>query len=337
LTSPLVSVLLPYRDEELFLGEALDSLRRQTLDDIEVLMVNDGSTDGSLSIAAAFARSDTRFRCIECSGRGLVDALNTALSEARAPWAARMDADDISLPRRLELQLQEAVRLGPRTVISCLVHCFPEEMVSDGYRVYENWVNSLIDPDEIEMGLFTESPIPHPSAFFHRESVSDAGGYTERELPEDYELWLRLWKEGFRFQKVPEVLLHWRERPDRLSRTSSAYSLSSFYRLKAKYLHWVPSVRRSGGRVLIAGAGQTAKRLSKYLMREGFEIEAFIDPDKSREGTLLRGKQVVPPEAVGDWSLPVIVAVRAPGAKMEIEGYLHSSGLVEWRDFVICS
>jgi len=110
LIPPLVSVLLPYRDEESYLGEALESLSRQTLHDIEVLMVNDSSTDGSSSIAAALAGSDPRFRCLDCSGRGLVDALNTALSAASAPWIARMDADDISLPRRLELQLREAER-----------------------------------------------------------------------------------------------------------------------------------------------------------------------------------------------------------------------------------
>lgn len=334
---PRVSVLLPYRNEETHLQEALDSIRGQTLRDFEVLMVDDGSSDGSPSIAASLSAVDPRFRCLRSTGSGIVDALNTALSAALAPWAARMDADDISLPHRLDMQLAAAESAGPRTVISCLVRSFPEELVTDGYRIYEDWVNSLTCPEEIEMGLFVESPIPHPTALFHRESVIGAGGYIERKLPEDYELWLRLWQHGFRFLKVPEVLLLWRERPDRLSRTSRAYSLSSFYRLKARYLRRTPCLRRSGGRLYMAGAGQTARRLAKYLVDEGAEVEAFIDPDPSRQGTFLRGRPVLTHEAVDLGSLPVVVAVRAPGAREEIADHLRSSGLVEWKDFIICS
>jgi len=100
-----VSVPLPVRDEEPFLGEALASLSAQTLADFEVLVVDDGSRDASAEIAAEHARADHRFRVLRQEARGLVPALERARAEARARLIARMDGDDVSLPERLEAQV----------------------------------------------------------------------------------------------------------------------------------------------------------------------------------------------------------------------------------------
>lgn len=333
---PPVSVVLPFRDEERFLEEALSSLRSQTMPDFEAVLVDDGSVDGSPRIAAAFRDADPRFRVVACVGSGLVDALNTGLSTARGEWIARMDADDVCEPGRLVEQLREARRAGPSTVVSCRVRSFPDEAVSGGFRAYEDWINSALSPTEIEKGIFIESPVPHPTAFFHRASVLAEGGYVERSLPEDYELWLRLWSRGFAFRRVGSVLLRWRERPDRFSRRSPAYSLTAFYRLKARYLPMVPCM--SGRRVLMAGGGETARRLARCLRREGFVIEAFMDPGSERRGTLMLGSPVLGPEALRELpGIPVVGASRAPGARARIRTLLEAEGLEEWRSFVLCS
>jgi len=330
-----VSVVLPFKDSESFLEAALRSLISQTLTDFEVIMVDNGSSDSSRQIAISFCENDSRFKLFRSDG-GLVNALNSGLDHAHGRWVARFDSDDICHPDRLRSQLAAAEENGEKTVVSCRVRSFPDSAVSDGYRHYESWINNLESPEDIEHNLFVESPVPHPSAFFGREAVIEAGGYSDCGLPEDYELWLRLWSRGFRFIRVPKTLLAWRERPDRFSRISSAYSLTSFYRAKAKYLGLVPCLQ--GKRVFVAGSGQTARRLGKHIQREGFVIEAFLSPVPVAEGRMLRGRPVV---CISSWEitkgLPIVVASRKPGASLAVQSYFESNGLVNWKDFVLCS
>ena len=326
---------MPFKNTELFISDALDSLVSQTMGDFEVIMVDDGSSDDSRKIAMEFCSRDSRFMLVD-GGQGLVPSLNLGLEVAKGKWIARFDSDDICHPDRLALQLRTADLYGEGTVVSCRVRSFPHSQVSRGFRRYEEWINSLESPEEIEHNLFIESPIPHPTAFYSRAEVISAGGYRDLGLPEDYELWLRLWSLGFKFVRVPGTLLAWRERPDRLSRTSPVYSLSSFYRTKAMYLGLVPCLREK--RVFVAGTGQTARRLGKYMQREGFHIEAFLAPANAQGGKLLRGRPVI---NGANWErsekLPVIVASRKPGASAMIQGYLEEKGLQNWLDFVLCS
>jgi cellulose synthase/poly-beta-1,6-N-acetylglucosamine synthase-like glycosyltransferase len=336
LSRSALSVVIPFRDEADYLDEALRSLSEQTLEDFEVVMVDDHSQDGSTEIAREWQRSDPRFRVLASEGRGIVDSLNTGLRAAGGEWIARFDADDVCLPERLELQLDMALRLGPGHVVSCLVESFPRERVSTGFRAYERWLNSLRDPEQLERNIFRESPIPHPSAVYSRRAVLGAGGYRSVGVPEDYELWLRLWKLGKRFRKYPRVLLRWRERPDRLSRTDPRYSLSSFYRLKAMYVRFAPAV--SDGRVVVWGSGQTGRRLSKWLDREGLSVVAFVDVAEGRIGSHLRGAPIVSPEELPTFSgIPVLVASRGLGAREEICSYLDCRGYRNWLDYVVCA
>ena len=107
---PAVSVLLPVRDAASTLAACLDSLAAQTLADHEVVAVDDGSMDGSGERLGARAAADPRVRVFRTPPRGLVPALTLALAEARAPLVARMDADDVAHPPRLEAQVQAAAR-----------------------------------------------------------------------------------------------------------------------------------------------------------------------------------------------------------------------------------
>ena len=332
---PSISVVIPFRDAAPWINEALGSIAVQTLQDFEVVLVDDNSADGSAEICSRWCRADHRFRLESSAGRGLVDALNTGLELSAGKWIARFDADDVSMPDRLAEQILLAEKLGSRSVISCMVRSFPEQAVSDGYRNYENWINSLISHDDIEKGIFIESPIPHPSAFFSREEVLREGGYRDSGLPEDYELWLRLWSRGFRFERVPAVLLGWRERRDRLSRVSPVYALTRFYKLKAEYLRHAPAAAE--GKLLVAGTGQSARRLSGCLLDEGFEIVAFMDPAPGK-GRELRGIPVIGPNELERYpDTVVVVASRAPGARSEIVRFLESTGRTNWKDFIVCA
>jgi len=104
---PRVSVLLPVRDAADTLPECLDSLADQTLADHEIVTVDDGSQDGSAELLEARASRDPRLRLLRTPPRGLVSALNLALTETRASLVVRMDADDVAHPERLERQARQ--------------------------------------------------------------------------------------------------------------------------------------------------------------------------------------------------------------------------------------
>jgi hypothetical protein len=216
------------------------------------------------------------------------------------------------------------------------VEGFPQEQVREGFRIYMDWLNSLVNPEDIRREIFVESPLAHPSVMFRRDLVLEAGGYQEHGWPEDYDLWLRLYLRGTAFQKVPEILLGWREWPDRLTRTDSRYSLENFLRAKAHYLLPGPLKGRDG--VFIWGAGMVGRRLSKHLLREGALLTAFIDIDPEKIWRTRRGKPVIPPEELPDWlgkyrNPVVLAAVGSRGARAIIRARLIGLGLVEGQDW----
>ena len=102
---PKVSIVLPFRNAADTLEECLDSIRRQSLTLFELIAVDDGSSDGSAEILGERSRSDSRVFLVPTERHGIVGALNTGFGRARSRFVARMDADDIMDPRRLELQL----------------------------------------------------------------------------------------------------------------------------------------------------------------------------------------------------------------------------------------
>ena len=176
-----------------------------------------------------------------------------------------MDADDIAHPERLVKQaayLDEHPDVG---VVGCLVRGFPESELREGFRIYIDWLNSLVTHEDIRREMFVESPIANPSAMFRKEIVLGAGLYEEHGWPEDYDLWLRLYLADVNFAKVPEVLLDWRDSPTRLTRADSRYSLENFIRAKVHYITQGPLIGRDA--VIVWGAGMMGKRVSKHLLR----------------------------------------------------------------------
>jgi glycosyltransferase involved in cell wall biosynthesis len=318
------------------LPEALASLAQQTLPDYELVAVDDGSQDETRAVLAAHARQDTRLKLISIPHGGIVQALNHGLAACQAPLVARMDADDRAHPHRLALQrayLHENPRID---VAGCLVSAFPEHQVRGGFRVYLDWLNRLVENADIRREIFIESPLPHPSVMFRAAAVRAAGGYQDHGWAEDYDLWLRLYLRGGCFGKVPRQLLAWREHPRRLTRIDGRYSLENFIRAKAHYL--LPGPLQGRNTLIIWGAGMVGRRLSKYLLRQGAPLSAFVDIDPQKIGRTRRGAPIVAPEDLPDlWQAadrPVLLAaVGARGARQLIRARLNDLGLVEAEDW----
>jgi glycosyltransferase involved in cell wall biosynthesis len=334
MTAPLISILLPVCDANAYLDECMASLGRQTLEDFEVVAVNDGSTDGSAEALDEWAAHDPRVRVVHREHEGLVASLNAGLELCRAPFVARMDADDVSHPRRFELQVAEMEDLPWVGAVSCLVRHFPWHGVGEGYRIYEGWLNSLSTPEAIGRERFVESPVAHPSVLVRREAFDLVGGYHDTEWAEDYDLWLRLLEARVSFSKVDRYLYFWREHAERLTRVDGRYSVENFLRCKAKYLLSGPLADCQ--RVVVWGAGQTGRRLSKHLLRGGAPIEAFVDIDPEKIGGTLRERPIFDPDDLSmlmGSDTVILAAVGSRGARELIRGRLSAIGLREGREY----
>lgn len=328
-----VSVLLPVRDGAATLENALRSIAWQTLQDWEAVVVDDGSQDATAAVLKAWASRDERIKVHRQSPRGLVAALNRGLSLCSGRYVARMDADDISHPRRLAEQVKLLEQRPDLTGASCLVRLFPSRELGLGFRRYQRWLNTLVEADDIERELLVESPLVHPSVILRRSALEAVGGYRDRGWPEDYDLWLRLHEAGGSFAKVRQVLFFWRDHAQRMTRTHPAYASEQLRRLKVDFLirRHLPGKRG----VVIWGAGRNGKRLARELRQAGGRLLAFADLHPRRIGETIEGVPVVLPQnAPLEPGLLHLAAVGREGGREEVRRDLTGRGLREMHDFL---
>lgn len=205
LPAPAVSVVLPVFNGGIFLDEAIASIRNQTFDNFELIILNDGSTDQSIEVIKKHAAVDPRLVVVDRENKGLVETLNEGVRLAKADLIARMDADDIAMPDRLRTQIT-------------YLHNHPEcvcvgsdiEIMDDKGRKLVVW-NQLQTDAAIQSGaLKGHGTICHPSAMFRKDAFVQCGGYRAEMYPaEDLDLWLRLGEVGT-LANVDQVLLRYR-------------------------------------------------------------------------------------------------------------------------------
>lgn len=204
-----ISVLLPVYNVARYLRQALQSVLQQTFSDFEVVVVDDGSGDGSLAILREFGSADPRLRIISRPNTGIVGALNDGLEACRGEFVARMDADDVCHPARFAWQREflasneDCVALG-----SAVLFTDPANRPLKVYR-----------PSE-EHGMIVQAlargnggALVHPSVMFRRSAILQVGGYREEyQWIEDLDLFIRLAAVG-RLANLPNVLLRYRQHP----------------------------------------------------------------------------------------------------------------------------
>ena len=201
-----ITVLMPAFNAEKYIAEAILSVLGQSYTDFELLIINDGSTDGTSTIVRQF--TDSRIRLIELPRQGISVALNTGLKEAKGYYIARFDADDICLPERLQKQL-EFLDKNPDYV---LVGCEVEYITEAGEHLF-NFQCSAYTHEDIMRQLYVYCPFIHSGVMFRKEMVLRAGSYSpEAHNFEDYLLWIQLAKYG-KYCNLPERLIKVRFNP----------------------------------------------------------------------------------------------------------------------------
>lgn len=339
-----VCVLIPVFNGAATIEAALSSVLAQELHDsqqLEVVVVDDGSTDATAPLLARLAARDSRVRPVFIPHAGIVAALNAGLSACRAPVVARMDADDEMLPGRLLAQL-EYLQCNPDVgLVAGRARFGGDSEVCGGYVHYIDWSNRLLSHEELCDHRFVESPFIHPTVTFRRDLVVQAGGYRDGDFPEDYELWLRLFEawEGTptRMAKLDRDVVSWNDRGERLTRTDPRYSVDAFYRMKTAYLaRWLARHNPHHPDVCVIGAGRVARKRAELLREHGIRIIRWVDVDPRKIGNVIDGVRVCGrPELPGPDQCFVLSYVASRGAGDEIAEFLQGCGFTAGMSYYL--
>ena len=208
---PLVSVVVPSFDNARFIGAAIDSVLAQTLDDLELIVIDDGSGDDSVPLVRErleqVPAGGPAWRLVARENRGIARTLNEGLELARGRYFAYLDSDDLWQPTRLERQVEAMQRAGPAAVA-----CFSDGWIIDagGRRIGRFGRHFPYRGGDIYRDLFLVRFMPSsPTSLFVRRRLEEAGSFDERRSKVDYDAWLRVARLG-PVAYVPEPLGSWR-------------------------------------------------------------------------------------------------------------------------------
>ena len=226
--SPIVSVVMSVYNGDAYLKEAINSILNQTFTNFEFIIINDGSSDNSLSIIQSY--TDKRLVCIDnIENKGLIYSLNKGFKIAKGKYIARMDADDISLPERFEKQvafLESHLSIG---VLGSDYLSFSESTLKK--------LNSIHNSSKIKSYLLFTATICHPTLMM-RKSMLEMSNFRYSETAkyvEDFDLWTRLIMKTD-FYNLNEILLKYRDHQNQVSRTFADIQLKNSNTVRENYL-----------------------------------------------------------------------------------------------------
>ena len=226
---PKVSVIMPAYNAEQYIGESIDSILKQTFTDFELIILNDCSRDSTEEIILSYRDSRIVYLKNE-ENMGVAGTLNRGLAAATGEYVARMDADDISLPERLEKQVNFLDRNSKVAVLGTCLERFGEE-ISTQYRSFSD------NAEQMKIDLLFSCGLAHPSVMMRRAVIAELGGYDlEYEGLEDYELWCRV-AEQHDVLALPDLLLRYRVHGKQVTKNPSEKYLTRMRRLKERQLH----------------------------------------------------------------------------------------------------
>ncbi len=275
---PLVSILIPFKNTELFLKECLDSIAQQEYQNWEVQAVDDASTDDSYKIVSKYAEKDPRFNVLKNSGNGIIEALSAGFKECKGELITRMDSDDIMAPDKLGTLVELLLNSGKGHVAVGQVKYFSHRGISDGYARYEQWLNKLTAEGKNYSEIYKECAIPSPCWMVFKEDLLQCGAFEPNRYPEDYDLTFRYYENGLTCIPCQKVVHYWRDYDTRTSRTSEHYAANYFLDIK---LHYFLKLEYDPTRPLVIwGAGNKGKTIAKTLLEKKIDFKWICDNPK---------------------------------------------------------
>ena len=208
----MISVLIPFQNSYDFLIDCLDSVIAQTEVELEIILVNDSSTDNSLELLQHYNFNIPNVRVFDSPGYGLVDALNFGISKTTYEYIARLDSDDKMVKGRLKLQY-DFLNANPQVGVvgTQLNYMNQEGKLLGKVSHYPCEANEI--SKRIEQGCF----LAHPSVMFRKSLIETLGGYRKEFIhAEDYDLWLRV-SEKAQLMNIDLALTNYRQHPNQIS------------------------------------------------------------------------------------------------------------------------
>ncbi|WKZ67344.1 MAG: glycosyltransferase [Flavobacteriales bacterium] len=311
---PLVTVLLPVHNASAYLQRTIDSISAQTLADHEVIAIDDGSTDGSAAILQAHA--GPRFRIIRhAANQGLVASLNEGLAEARGRYIARMDADDLMHPERLERQ---AAWMDGHPEVAVLATCVGL-INADGEPcgTWDTDQRAVTEADIADL-LPRTNCIAHPTVMLRRDALGGLRYEDRQRGAEDWDLWLRLMARGARIAKLPEQLVQYRVHASSVMAESKREVPLEIRLMTVRQRFLTGELSRGRfGRVHAAVAAAQVRTLGRYLIhrtirplaRDAYRMLTYSPWKLLRERAAIK-------KALSDWQ----------GRHLLLFPYLHTGG-----------
>ncbi|MDO4725892.1 MAG: glycosyltransferase [Porphyromonadaceae bacterium] len=215
--NPLISVAMPCYNNAPYVAEAIESMLNQTFTDFELIILDDCSSDNSAEVIKSFTDKRIVYHRNE-QNTGLANNLNIGLQMARGKLIARMDGDDISLPERLQTQVDFLEAHPDIDLCSCGMEMFGKDN--------QVWIREP-DPEDVKITMLFYSPILHASAMWRREAFDRYGLiYRQEAFPaEDYDLWARAVASGCRLANIPQVLYRYRIHGEQVTKTDDRAKL----------------------------------------------------------------------------------------------------------------
>jgi glycosyltransferase involved in cell wall biosynthesis len=297
---PLISVILPVYNGTPYLNESIDCILRQTHSNLELIIIDDGSTDDSVVIVSAYA--DPRIRFYTQKNQGLAATLNRGISLAKGAYIARQDQDDVSLPDRLSKQVTFLDAHPDYGMVGTWASIWEETKLTE--RFHKHHTDNL----SLKFDLLFDNAFVHSSLMIRKTVFDEVEAYCtdpDRQPPEDYELWSRVARK-FRVANIPEVLHVYREMPRSMSRTGNNPFLQHLLKINVENLAWATEGRYSNQSLqdlaaLIHGvypqfSGKTSLRELVSIVREAARVlcnhdsvqhDAIQDKIRSRVNNLL--------------------------------------------------
>jgi len=227
-SGPRISIVMPVYNAEKFLEQAITSILTQTLSNFEFIIIDDASTDSSSKIILKIREYDPRILILRNEhNMGTSVSLNKGIARARGEYIARMDADDISFPERLEMQTEFLDKHRDIGVLGTAAQIIDEDK-KRGVVYHMPCEHHLIAWE-----MLFRCPFIHPSIMMRRSLVEQAGGYNEKiSAAQDFDLWERL-RFSTRFANLEEVYILLRKHRNSISNLQSDKQLScTFYTLQ---------------------------------------------------------------------------------------------------------
>jgi glycosyltransferase involved in cell wall biosynthesis len=277
-----LSVILPVYNGERYIAEAVNSILTQTELDLEILVLNDGSIDGTDGVLRKLATQDARIRYFSRENRGLVASLNELVDLSRGDFIARMDADDVALPHRLATQIE-----------------YMERTATDACGTWVEWIGEAelgaftkpVDHCDIERSFIFDTPFWHPTVVLRRELRDLIRYETDFKDAEDTRLWGELLLAGVRMANVPKVLLKYRIHDAQVSNIHNHNQLANLERIKLDFMLRHPVYSQLGTETIAFWASlYTEQEQSDVGHRDCKVLYEFVD--------VLHSQDYLPPQMI---------------------------------------